>query len=279
MEEYYFLFVLAFIFVLFAAVQDLKKREVANWLNFSLLGFALAYRAFYAVYQNDWNFLAFGLVGFFIFYVLGNILYYAKMFGGGDVKLLWALGAVLPYSKYTDLIFVSIEFIILLFLVGAVYTLIYSIFLVCANKKKFKEEFDKQFKTWKVSFLFSFFISVLLLYVINSRGLWLTCFILLFVLPLLFIYLKSLDKTMIKLVKSSELTEGDWLEQDVKVGNRWIRKTVHGLSMRDILLLKRNKKKVLIKYGVPYVPAFLISFVIMVFFYLVLRAFPFLVFL
>jgi hypothetical protein len=33
--------------------SDLKKREVPNWLNFSLVVFALAYRAFYSVINND----------------------------------------------------------------------------------------------------------------------------------------------------------------------------------------------------------------------------------
>ncbi len=33
----YFLIVIAFIWILFAVVQDLRKREVANWVNFSLL--------------------------------------------------------------------------------------------------------------------------------------------------------------------------------------------------------------------------------------------------
>jgi len=49
MEEYYFLFGIAFLWTLFAVVQDIRKREVSNWLNFSLLGIIIAYRAIYGI--------------------------------------------------------------------------------------------------------------------------------------------------------------------------------------------------------------------------------------
>ena len=67
MEEYYFLFALAIVWMIFAVVQDLKTREVANWLNFSLIGFALAYRAFYSSFTGEWMFLGFGFLGFLMF--------------------------------------------------------------------------------------------------------------------------------------------------------------------------------------------------------------------
>jgi len=88
MEEYYFLFVLAFVWMIFAVVQDLKTREVANWLNFSLIGFALAYRAFYSSFTGEWMFLGFGFLGFLMFFILAHVFYYSKVFAGGDAKLL-----------------------------------------------------------------------------------------------------------------------------------------------------------------------------------------------
>ena len=66
MEEYYFLFSLAFLYVIFGTVQDLKNRELSNWLNFSLVAFAFAYRIFYASAFDNWEFLWFGFLGFLI---------------------------------------------------------------------------------------------------------------------------------------------------------------------------------------------------------------------
>ena len=92
MIEMIFLICLAFVWIVFASVQDLKSREVANWLNFSLIIFALGFRFFYSLFNNNFNFLYQGLIGLGIFFVLGNLFYYGRMFAGGDAKFsscLW----------------------------------------------------------------------------------------------------------------------------------------------------------------------------------------------
>jgi Flp pilus assembly protein protease CpaA len=48
-----FLIILAGIWLVIASLQDIKKREVPNWLNFSLIIFALGYRAIYASINSD----------------------------------------------------------------------------------------------------------------------------------------------------------------------------------------------------------------------------------
>ena len=70
---------------------------------------------------------------------------------------------------------------------------------------------------------------------------------------------------MIKLVAAGKLSEGDWLERDAAIGNKFIRKSVQGLTREEIFLLKKYKKKVWIKDGVPFTPAFLIAFLIFVY--------------
>ena len=111
-EKYYFLFGLAIVWIIFAVVQDLKKREVANWLNFSLIAFVLAYRAFYSALNDAWWFLGFGLIGFGAFFILANALYYGKVFAGGDAKMFMAIGAILPIESYYDLLYEGIGFIL-----------------------------------------------------------------------------------------------------------------------------------------------------------------------
>ena len=129
MEEYYFLFALAFVWTLFATIQDLRKREVANWLNFSFVTFALAYRAFYAAVKSDFSFFLFGLYGFFVFFALAHALYYSKAFAGGDAKLLIGYGVILPYTDNFSLISTSIIFILMLLTLGAIYSIFYSFFI------------------------------------------------------------------------------------------------------------------------------------------------------
>lgn len=50
MFETVFLFVLALAWIVFATVQDIRTREIANWLSFSLIIFALGFRFFYSLF-------------------------------------------------------------------------------------------------------------------------------------------------------------------------------------------------------------------------------------
>jgi len=265
MTELYFLFALAILWTTFAAIQDIKTREVSNWLNFSLIAFALAYRAFYSISNKNPQFFLLGLYGFIIFFILAHVFYYGRAFAGGDAKLLMGLGIILPYTSYKSLFTLSITFIFLLFLVGAIYSIIYSTFIVAKNKEKFIKTFKKYFRKNPILIsisLISFLIFLSLSYFIPL----LLPFAIILLIPSLFIYTKSLDKCMIKYLPPNKLTEGDWILNDIKVGKKTIKKTVHGLSAQDIKLLKKHNKKILVKDGVPFVPAFLISLLIMVFF-------------
>ena len=83
-----------------------------------------------------------------------------------------------------------------------------------------------------------------------------------FAFPYLYIIAKATEtSSMIKKVHASQLTEGDWLVEKVNISKKIIRPSVHGLSAKDIELLRKNRKNVLIKYGIPFIPVFLISLI------------------
>jgi len=265
MQEQYFLFALALLWTLFATFQDLRSREVANWLNFSLIVFALAFRAFYAITKQNLQFFLFGIFGFAIFYGLAYAFYYSKVFAGGDAKLLMGFGVILPYNSYLSLLTLSLTFISLLLTIGAIYSLIYSVFIAAKNKNKLKKEFKTLFSKNRVILNTSLLIFLLsLIFGIIKPIILILSPILL--IPILFVYTKALEKCMLVLLPPNKLTEGDWLEHSIHLTkNKTIKKTVHGLSKEEISLLKKYKKHVLIKQGIPFVPAFLISLIILIF--------------
>ncbi|MEM3091967.1 MAG: hypothetical protein QXD05_02475, partial [Candidatus Pacearchaeota archaeon] len=87
-----------------------------------------------------------------------------------------------------------------------------------------------------------------------------------FLVPYLYLYAKAIEEScMVKIIKTSELTEGDWLYKDVRVGAKIIKSKWDGLTKAEILLLKKKYKKTKIKYGIPFSPVFLISFIIIFF--------------
>ena len=163
-----FMYFLAFFAVLFAVVQDLRTREISNWVTFSLIGFVLAYRAFYSIYSDDVMFFFYGLIGIVLFTGLGYLFYYSKVFAGGDAKLLFGIGGIFPYYSFYDYIYYGLGFVLTLFAFGVVYTLIYSLFLVGKNYSSFRKSFFEHFHKVKFYFILSLLFAILF-YVLQKR--------------------------------------------------------------------------------------------------------------
>jgi len=265
MEEHYFLLIIAGAWLVFASVQDLKKTEVANWVSYSLIGIALAYKGIYAGYTGELKYLIYGGIGFALFAGLAHAFYYTKTFGGADAKLLMGMGAVIPFESWKSLAFLSIEFIFLLFFLGTIYSLIYSLVLAVRNRDKLLKEMRKKYSEYKGLIALSAAVaSVVFILLRDSAGGILSAGLVF--ASALFIYLKAFEKScLIVKRKPGELIEGDWLEKEIRIGGKTIRKSVHGLSREDIRLLKKYRRNAVIKQGIPFVPAFLIAFMVMVF--------------
>lgn len=265
--EIIFLVVLALVWIAFATFQDLRTREIANWLNFSLIIFALGFRFFYSLFSESFGFFYQGLIGLGIFFILGNLLYYGRFFAGGDAKLMIALGAVLPFSGSFSVnlkIFASFFFIFLF--VGAIYSIATSIYFSLGNFKKFKKEFGFQLRKNKKLIYPFFFLGLILMIFGFSESMFFVLGILIFILPYLYIYAKAVDEAcMIKKIKTSQLTEGDWLYKNTKVGKKTIKATWDGLKKREIKQLRKKYKIILIRYGIPFSSVFLISFLILIY--------------
>jgi len=264
------LVIIGLLWILFASVQDIKSREVSNWLNFSLIIFALGIRFFYSLFEAG-HFMVFyqGLIGLGIFLVLGNLFYYARLFGGGDAKLMIALGAVLPFGLIFSVnLNIFIWFLALFLLVGAVYGSVWSVVLMIINFKKFKLEFSKLFyENKKLVFIVMIFgILIIGLGIYDLLFSFLGCMVLF--LPFLYIYAKSVDEScMVKKVLVKNLTEGDLLYRDVLVGTKKVEASWEGLDASEIKKIRKFKKFVLIRQGIPFVPVFLISYLVLVYFY------------
>jgi Flp pilus assembly protein protease CpaA len=268
MFEVIFLICLGLVWIVFATVQDLKHREIANWLNFSLAIFALGFRFFYSLFSgNDFSFFYQGLIGLGIFFVIGNLFYYGRIFAGGDAKLMISLGAIIPlYSNFQENVNIFLVFILLFLLVGAVYGLTTSLVFAFKNKREFSKEFKKQFRKNKKIVYLSLFFGIVLLAIGFLFEPSFYFGVLVFVSSYFYLFAKSVDEAcMIKKISVNKVTEGDWLYKDIKIGKKLIKAKWDGLSKSEINLLKKNKREIYIRYGIQFTPVFLISFIILVF--------------
>jgi len=266
--ENWFLIILGLVWIVGAVLQDLKRREVDNLWNFSLIGFALAYRFAVSVFMNDYRFVLNGLIGFAIFFALGNLFYYSRLFAGGDAKLVMALGAVLPLSYFWIMnLKIFGLFVLLFFIGGSLYSLIYALFLMIGNWKDFKKEFLKQWKRYRKMFWFA--LIFVILWVVFAFLISKTYFVLIglivLLFPILFVFAKSIEEScMVKKVNPSKVTEGDWLYEDVMVGGKKIKSSWEGVSKKELeLIQKKVKKKIFVKYGIPFTPSFLFAFIVL----------------
>ncbi len=70
---------------------------------------------------------------------------------------------------------------------------------------------------------------------------------------------------MIRLVEPEKLTEGDWIVNEIKIGGKYITGPkdlgIEKKKIRELIRLKKlgKIKKVKVKYGIPFVPSFLMG--------------------
>lgn len=253
-----------------STITDIKTKEVPDWISYSLIFSGLSIRLVYSLIFSNYYYFIYGLIGFGSMFLLGNILYHLKQWGGGDAKLAMGLGSTLatkPVYLQESILPFLLTLIISIFIIGSIYGLFWSIILIIKNPKKFKEEFSKlnsqNYKIIKIStVVLSAFLISFSFYLNNFK---LASFILSFLLliyPYLFIAIKSLENIHFYMYKETErLVEGDWIAKDIKFKNEIVfQKKELGIEKKDInSLIKLGVKKVLVKEGIPFVPPFLVG--------------------
>jgi len=86
-----------------AAVCDLKCGKVFNWLTYPAIVVGLALAALRGAVAGDaWDGLTDGLIGFGFGFGVLMVAYLVGGMGGGDVKLMGAVGALVGWSGLAD---------------------------------------------------------------------------------------------------------------------------------------------------------------------------------
>ncbi len=261
------LLIITFVVLIIGTITDIKTREVPDWLNYSFIAAALGIRLIYSV-DGNWFILQSGIIGLGVTFLFASILYYSAQWGGGDSKLLMGMGAAIgiTYPLTTESLQLFWFFILLLFL-GACYGIIWMIVLAVKHWSEFSSLFKKELAENKKLHL-GLGIAALILLIPAIWVLWLM------ILPLfmmgffyLFLFVQIMEKRyFIKSVPVGNLTEGDWLVEEV-LNNGKVILSKKTLEKTDLTLLKKQKvKTVVIKEGIPFVPSFLGAYIILVIF-------------
>jgi Flp pilus assembly protein protease CpaA len=260
------------------AYTDIRWREVPDWLNFAGIAAGLGTRAIYSLATGQWSYILAGLAGLVAALVVAYAMFYLGQWGGGDSKMLLALGALLgidwSMSSY------GVAFVVNVLLVGAAYGLIWSLALALIHRRTFAKEavnlLRQPMTKWSLclSVLVAIVFAVAAFFLPSPLRLSLALFAI--AMPCIFflgIAIKAVELgCMIRRVPPTVLTEGDWIVEDVVVdGKRITGPADLGVSIPQIkklieLAKKRKLKTVLLKEGIPFVPSFLLGFFVTVMF-------------
>lgn len=282
----------AFIAIIIGTITDIKKREVPDWISYFLILFGIGARILYSLQFKDFSILLQGVYGLVLFSAIAYAMYYAGQWGGGDAKILMGSGAVMGFDVVYSLDAISIvqmanslgiAFLINTIIFGAFYGLFYILILSFSNRSSVYKKFrsmnkDKEFIKYRnMALIIGFIYFIIFIFISKSvyynivAGIAILTLIILF--PYLWAFVKSVeDAVMYKELEPSKLVEGDWIARPVLVEKKIIASPKDlGVSKEQIEQLEdlyKNKKisKVLVKEGIPFVPSFLIAFIVTVLF-------------
>ncbi|MFH1408726.1 MAG: A24 family peptidase [Nanoarchaeota archaeon] len=257
--------------LLAGTLSDLKTREIPDWLNYSLLAAALGIRLINSIVLTDWSFVLEGLYGFGLGMIIAMVMFYTGQWGGGDSKLIIAMGMLIGFPLTLDSVFIS--YLVNVLLIGALYGVIWSMFLAVKHRvvfmKTFHELNSKKAVVRAKCAVFSLAGAVLLISFFLWGTPWLVPLGGLLVIIILTLYawlfIKSVEKAcMHKWISPSKLVEGDWIAEEISIGGKLITGPKDlGIKKDQIALLRKKKvKKVLVKEGIPFVPPFFIAFIL-----------------
>ncbi|MEM5882907.1 MAG: A24 family peptidase [Candidatus Aenigmatarchaeota archaeon] len=254
-----------------AGIWDLKTTEIPDSIPHAMIVIALLIALSRSFYEQSFLPLAYSLACGTILFAFGFILYYSGQWGGGDAKLLSAIGFLIPNmikSSWFDKILPfpfsgMVSYTLNVFFIGTAYMLFYSFILAFINRKiidSFSKEVKASASLMTIFSLALFFVFVALnLYLyslfeipINFQHLLTNSLLpLLLTLGIFMIwkFTKCVEEVGFKKrIPVSKLKVGDVLAES---------KLWEGITQKELIKIRKSGKKyVTIKEGVRFAPTF-----------------------
>lgn len=274
--------IIALIAVLIGSYTDIKTLEVPDWLNYSLITIGLGGNLIFTITNSDTSYIVRSISGLAVSLLIGLIMFYTGQWGGGDSKMIFGFGSMFGFDYKSVLNFqfdFFTKFFINMLVAGAAYGLIWVFIMALKNRKKLYRKTKIAFRNKKLKRIrllsgFVAIIGLIIIYFLPSyfdaelRVLLSLSVVILYFMNYLFIIIKIVEEvSMVKLVNPEKLTEGDWIVNDVIVNEKRITGPKDlGISKKNIeklIKLKQQGKidKIKVKYGIPFVPSFLIALI------------------
>lgn len=297
-DSFLFLFFLiTFIYYVFASYQDFKEKEVFNFTNFSYLFISIFLILIYSLMNNSIEIFYVGFIGIIVGFVIGSILFFLGIWGGGDAKFLIPFGGTFAIlSIYSNSLYSSTSSLLSYFDIDSsiTFTILYQIITILAyifiifltliimyilytSIKNLKLQKFKQTLNRRILLISNFYLILFILFAISSLisilpkeirliSL-LICVLLLFVLPSsTFLNFSNIQKISVK--KLLDLLEKDsntdFYEFSENKKNTFLNTFYNNPESVSLKLLKNKDKnaKITVLELLPILPIFFIYLII-----------------
>ena len=231
-----------------------------------------------------WSGLYHSVIVGLAFLAFGYVMYFVRQWGEADVLILGAIGFLIPaplslFAINMPFYYYAAVFLATVFIVGGVYSVIYSLVLALRTPG-FAAKFSKVLNSYSSCFLnlsvVLFVISVFAIRYVQDNfyaldDILLRQTVIIYVFFVIGFFLVAFSKTIDSFVfrqevDTSDLCDGDVLAEKIDTDDSYYSKRLSGkffvgLDMKDIEFIRKARKKVWIKEGIPFVPTFFFSIV------------------
>ncbi|MCD6477898.1 MAG: prepilin peptidase [Candidatus Aenigmarchaeota archaeon] len=255
-----------------AGYFDLKTTEIPDEIPVIMIIIGLILRGAYFLLTGNLMFLLIPAAVAGAFFGFGLLMYYFGQWGGGDAKLLAAMGFLIGNIPIGCGLFPTyLNYFLNVFLVGAAYIITYAFAMSIINKKISSAFFKslkgdvKEFSIFTTVIIVStFMISLFFWYTLGTYEIMIMAPIILMGISLyiLWKFLKTVEEVGFrKKISTRNLKEGDMLGEDLPKLNL-NSKIIRGLTKEEIKKIRKVRKTIWIREGVRFGPVFCIAAIV-----------------
>jgi Flp pilus assembly protein protease CpaA len=264
--------------LILASLEDLKTGEVSDVKSMGLLGFGLLISAMHSIASWNASIILSSISWSLAYFIFSLIIFKLGQWGGGDVKVMAALGAVMGYMDSigyqwpkTGFIFEIhplLSLVVNMAFISVPYAIVYTLILGLRKPKAF-EKYAKKVATGKTMLTLSAAvlpsIAFAHLRMINASIIYLT-------MPLFYLatlYMKTVEETVLtKTIKVSDLRAWDILSKDLRFEKKLIatKRNIEGVTPQQVASIKKLAKEgkipktIDIRWGIKFLPVISLAF-------------------
>jgi Flp pilus assembly protein protease CpaA len=249
-----------------AGWNDLKTTDIPDWITGGMIFLGLTLHGVESFFAGSTDPLFYSFIIGVAFAIIGIIMYYSGMWGGGDGLLLTGIGTLLPnFSGYVGWMPFSLAYFINVLTIGAVYSILY-MFYVALSQSKLREKFLEGMKKNYFGIGGIIFGIIFLGYSFSTGLNWFFVFggILFFGMPIIYPLSKIVEEGFYRKIDTNDLEEGDMIGENVsELGISKLK--IRGITKEEVKKIRELRKNILIRDGIRYGPVFLLALLFSIF--------------